>query len=90
MLTMLADALAVRRSFEGLVAVAVPPVRRMKTLVNRVVVSSKGSWGAPVAEVAPLSLTADAMVPFMILCLRAMVDMDGPVALWMCVWWRVL
>jgi hypothetical protein len=43
-----------------------------------------------VVEVAPLSLTADAMVPFMILCLRAMVDMDGPVALWMCVWWRVL
>jgi len=42
-----------------------------------VVVSLKGSWGAPVVEVAPVSLTADAMDPFMMPCLRAAVDIGG-------------
>ena len=60
----------------SLVAVAVPPVGRMKTLDDRMVVSLKGSWGAPLVEVAPVLLTADAMVPFMRPCLRAAVDMD--------------
>ena len=90
MSTMLAGALMLRRSFESLVAVAVPPVGRIKTLVDRVVVSSKGSWGVPAVEVAPVSLTADAMDPFMIPCLRAVVDMDEPVALGLCVWYTVL
>ena len=31
-------------------------------------------------EVAPVSLTADAIVQFMISCLRAVVDMEGLVA----------
>jgi hypothetical protein len=48
----------------------------MKTLDDRMVVSLKGSWGAPLVEVAPVLLTADAMVPFMRPCLRAAVDMD--------------
>ena len=43
-----------------------------------------------VVEVAQVSLTADAMDPFRILCLRAVVDMDGPVALWLCVWYKML
>ena len=43
MSTILAGALTLRWSFESLVAVAMPPVGRMKTLVDRVLVSSKGS-----------------------------------------------
>ena len=61
-----------------MVAMAVPPVGRMNTLDERVVVSSKGSCGAPAVEVAPVSLTADAMVPFMIPRLSAAVDMGEP------------
>ena len=52
-----------------------------KNLVDRVVLSSKVSWSAHVVEAASVSLTADAMVSFMIPCLRAMVDMVGPVDL---------
>ena len=58
---------------------AVPPVGRMKTLDERVVVSLKGSCGAPAVEVAPVSLTADAMVRFMIPHLSAVVDVGEPV-----------
>jgi hypothetical protein len=80
MSTMLAGALILRRSFKSLVSVGVSPVVRMKTLDERVVVSSKGSWGDPAVEVVPVSLTADVIVPFMILSVRAVVDMDGLVA----------
>ena len=59
-----------------------PPVGRMNTLEEMVVVSSKGSWGAPAVEVAPVLFTVDAIDPFMIPCLRAVVDMDGFVAVW--------
>ena len=76
MLTMLAGAHMLRRSFTSLVAVAMPPVGRMKTLDDRLVVSSKGLCGAPVLKVALVSLTANAMVPFMRPCLRAVIDMD--------------
>ena len=62
-----------------MVAVTVPPVGRMNTLDERVVVSSKGSCGAPAVEVAPVSLTADGMDPFMIPRLSAVVDMGEPV-----------
>ena len=60
-----------------MVAVAVLPVGRRNNLDERVVVSSKGSCGAPAVEVAPVSLTADAMVRFMIPHLSAVVDMGG-------------
>ena len=82
MLTMLAGVRTLCRSFATLVALAVPPVGRMNTLEEMVAVSSKGSWGAPAVEVAPVSLTADAIDPFMIPCLRAVGDMDGFVAVW--------
>ena len=52
---------------------------RMNTFDERVLVSLKGSCGAPAVEVAPVSLTADAMVPFMIPHLSAAVDMGEPV-----------
>ena len=55
----------------------VPPVGRMNTLDERVALSSKGSCVAPAVEVAPVLLTADAMVPFMIPRLSAVVDMGG-------------
>jgi len=41
--------------------------------------------GALVVDAAPVLLTADATVLFVIPCLRAMVDMDGPVFLSLCV-----
>ena len=85
MLTMFIGVLTLRRRLESLVAVAMPPMGRMKTLVERVVMSSKGSWGAPTVEVAPVSLTADAMVLFMMPCLNVVVDMEGPVDCWLCV-----
>jgi hypothetical protein len=44
-----------------------------------VVVSLKGSCSAPAVEVAPVSLTSDAMVPFMIPRLRTVVDMGEPI-----------
>ena len=62
-----------------MVAVTVPPVGRMNTLDERVVVSSKGSCGAPAVEVAPVSLTADGMDPSMMPRLSAVVDMGEPV-----------
>ena len=74
---MLAGAHTLCRSLVSLVALAVPPVGRMNTLEEMVVVSLKGSWGAPAMEVAPVSLTADAMDRFMMPCLRAAVDMGG-------------
>ena len=58
---------------------AVPPVGRMNTLDERVVVSPKGSCGAPAVEVAPVLLTVKTMVPFMIPRLSAVVDMGEPV-----------
>ena len=82
MSTMLVGAHTLCRSFASLVALAVPPVGRMNTLEEMVVVSSKGSWGAPAVEVAPVSLTVDAMDPFMMPCLRAVVDMDGFTVVW--------
>ena len=79
MSTMLAGARTLCRSFARLVAVTVPPVGRMNTLDERVVVSSKGSCGAPAVEVAPVSLTADGMDPSMIPRLSAVADMGEPV-----------
>jgi hypothetical protein len=57
-------------------------VGRRKTLDEMVVVSLKGSWGAPAVEVAPVSLMAEAMDPFMMPCLRAVVDMEGVLDVW--------
>ena len=82
MSTMLAGGRTLCRSFATLVALAVPPVGRINILEEMVVVSSKGSWGAPAVEVAPVSLTADAIDPSMITCLRAVVDMDGFTVVW--------
>ena len=76
MMLMFAGALPLRRSLESLVVMAMPPVRRMKSLVERVV-SSKGSWSAPVVEIVPVSLTTDMMVLFMMPCLSVVVDMEG-------------
>ena len=84
MSTMLAGALTLRRSFKSLVAVAVPPVGRMKTLVDRAVVSSKGSWDAPAVEVALVSLTADGMEPLLIPSLMVRGDM------WVAVLWMLI
>ena len=83
MLTMLAGARILCRSLASLVALAVPPVGRMNTL-EEMLDSLKGSWGAPAVEVAPVSLTADAMDPFMMPCLRAAGDMGGLCSCVMC------
>ena len=49
-----------------LVAVAVPPIGRRNTLLDFLFDDSNGSFGVPAVEVAPVSLTAEAMVPSMI------------------------
>ena len=55
-----------------LVATAVPPVGRQKILFDALFDMIKGSFGVPAVDVAPVSLTADAMVPSMMPCLSCM------------------
>ena len=53
----------------------VAPVGSMKILVDLVSECRNGSWMVPAVEVAPVSLIAEGMVPSMIPCLMAEVDM---------------
>jgi len=61
--TTLAGALTGSRSSAWWVEVVVPPVGGRKVLVDLVLLDANGSPGFPAVEVAPVSLTPDAMVP---------------------------
>ena len=75
MSTMLAGARMLRRSCTWFVAVVVAPVGSMEILVDWVSECRNGSWRVPAVKVAPVSLTAEGMVPLMIPSLMAEVDM---------------
>ena len=63
MFTLLAGARTFNCNVATFDAVAVPPVGRLKTLDENSSVGLKGSLMAPAVEVAPVSPTADGMVP---------------------------
>ena len=90
MSTVLVGARTLRRSCAWVVAMVVAPVGSMKILVDRVSECRNGSWRVPAVEVVPVSLTAEGMVPLMIPCLMAAVDMRADLlrVVLECFWWR--
>ena len=100
MSTLLVGGRTLRRRCAWVVAVVVFPVGNMNVLVDWTFEFMNGSWRVPAVEVVPVSLTAEGMVPLMIPCLMAEVDMraallrvvleciwrhGGDVRLWLCV-----